>query len=111
MRNIIRFTAPTLTLVAAADNAAPQTLAASQQRAFKSASAKNTTLAMTEGAQKNSATANLAYLPGYLLLGGGVLGKVGDEVIGAAGAGGAPSGNQGEQCAMVVLDKVKERFK
>jgi hypothetical protein len=35
-----------------ADNAGPHTLGASQQKAFTSASAKNTTLAMMEGAQK-----------------------------------------------------------
>ena len=35
-----------------ADNAGPHTLAASQEKAFTSASAKNNTLAMMEGAQK-----------------------------------------------------------
>jgi ribonuclease I len=37
-------------------------LAASQQKAFTSASAKNNTLAMMEGAQKNPAAANLVYI-------------------------------------------------
>ncbi|MDI1275383.1 heme-binding protein, partial [Polaromonas sp.] len=36
-----------------ADNAGPHTLGASLQKAFTSASAKNTTLAMMDGAQKN----------------------------------------------------------
>ena len=57
------------------------------------------------------AAANLVYIPGYLLLGGGVPVKVGNEVIGAVGVGGAPSGNHDEQCAMVALDKVKELLK
>jgi uncharacterized protein GlcG (DUF336 family) len=94
-----------------ADNAGPHTLAASQQKAFTSASAKNTTLAMMENAQKNPAAANLVYLPGYLLLGGGVPVKVGNEVIGAVGIGGAPGGHLDEQCAMVALDKVKDHLK
>lgn len=111
MRNIIKFTAPTLTLVAAADNAAPETLGASWQKGFKSASAKNTSLAMMEGAQKDSAAANLPYLPGYLLLGGGAPVKVGNKVIGAVGIGCALGGNLDEQYAMVVLDKVKELLK
>jgi uncharacterized protein GlcG (DUF336 family) len=103
--------AGTVRAVQRADNAGPHTLAASLQKAFTSVSAKNTTLAMMEGAQKNPAAANLVYIPGYLLLGGGVPVKVGNEVIGAVGIGGAPGGNLDEQCAMVALDKVKELLK
>ena len=94
-----------------ADNAGPHTLGASQQKAFTSASAKNATLAMMEGAQKNPAAANLVYIPGFLLVGGGVPIKVGNEVIGAVGVGGAPGGHLDEQCAMAALDKVKDSLK
>ncbi len=94
-----------------ADNAGPHTLTASLQKAFTSASAKNTTLAMMEGAQKNLGAANLVHIPGFLLLGGGVPVKVGNEVIGAVGVGGAPGGHLDEQCAMVALDKIKDQLK
>jgi uncharacterized protein GlcG (DUF336 family) len=94
-----------------ADNAGPHTVAASQQKAFTSASAKNNTLAMMEGAQKNPAAANLVYIPGFLLVGGGVPIKVGNEVIGAVGVGGAPGGHLDEQCAMAGIEKVKELLK
>lgn len=94
-----------------ADNAGPHTLAASQEKAFTSASAKNTTLAMMEGAQKNPAAANLVYIPGFLLVGGGVPIKVGNEVIGAVGVGGAPGGHLDEQCAVAGIEKVKELLK
>ncbi len=94
-----------------ADNAGPHTLAASQEKAFTSASAKNTTLAMMEGAQKNPAAANLVYIPGFLLVGGGVPIKVGNEVIGAVGVGGAPGGHLDEQCAMAGIAKVQELLK
>ncbi|NML48427.1 heme-binding protein [Ramlibacter sp. G-1-2-2] len=90
-----------------ADNAGPHTLASSERKAWTSASAKNNTQAMMEGAQKNPGAANLVYLPGFLLLGGGVPVKVGTETIGAVGVGGAPGGNLDEQCAMAALDKVK----
>ncbi|MDH5539998.1 MAG: heme-binding protein, partial [Rhizobacter sp.] len=73
-----------------ADNAGPHTLEASLQKAFTSASARNSTLAMMETAQKNPGAANLVHIPGFLLLGGGVPVKVGNEVIGAVGIGGAP---------------------
>jgi uncharacterized protein GlcG (DUF336 family) len=94
-----------------ADNAGPHTLGASEQKAYTSVSAKNNTLAMMEGAQKNPAAANLVHIPGFLLLGGGVPVKVGNEVIGAVGVGGAPAGQLDEQCAMTALDKVKDLLK
>ena len=103
--------AGTVRSVQRADNAGPHTLGASQAKAFTSASAKNTTLAMMEGAQKNPAAANLVYIPGYLLLGGGVPVRVGSEVIGAVGVGGAPGGQLDEQCALAAIDKVKDLLK
>jgi uncharacterized protein GlcG (DUF336 family) len=103
--------AGTVRAVQRADNAGPHTLGASQQKAFTSASAKNNTLAMMEGAQKNPAAANLVYIPGFLLVGGGVPIKVGNEVIGAVGVGGAPGGHLDEQCAVAGIDKVKELLK
>ena len=90
-----------------ADNAGPHTLGASQQKAFTSASAKNNTSAMLETSQKNPGAATLGNIPGFLLLGGGVPVKVGTEVIGAVGIGGAPGGHLDEQCALAALDKVK----
>ena len=94
-----------------ADNAGPHTLAASLQKAFTSASAKNTTTAMLETSQKNPGAATLGDIPGFLLLGGGVPIKVGNEVIGAVGVGGAPAGHLDEQCAVAGIDKVKDMLK
>jgi uncharacterized protein GlcG (DUF336 family) len=94
-----------------ADNAGPHTLDASQGKAFTSASAKNTTLAMMENAQKNPAAATLVHIPGFLLVGGGVPIKVGNEVIGAVGIGGAPGGHLDEKCALAAIDKVKDLLK
>ena len=103
--------AGTVRAVQRADNAGPHTLGASQAKAFTSASAKNTTLAMMEGAHKNLAAANLVYISGYLVLGGGVPVKVGNDVIGAVGVGGALGGKLDEQCTMAALDKVKDQLK
>ena len=94
-----------------ADNAGPHTLSSAQAKAYTSASAKNTTTALMDGAQKNPAGANLVHMPGFLLLGGGVPIKVGNEVIGAIGVGGAPGGHLDEQCAMAGIDKVKDLLK
>lgn len=99
--------AGTVRAVQRADNAGPHTLEASRLKAYTSASAKNNTLAIMETAQKNPAAANLVNIPGYLLLGGGVPVRAGNEVIGAVGVGGAPGGHLDEQCAVAALDKVK----
>ena len=99
--------AGTVRAVMRADNAGPHTLAASQDKAFTSASARTNTLAMMEGAQKNPAAANLVNIPGFLLLGGGVPIKVGNDTIGAVGIGGAPGGHLDEQCAIAAIEKVK----
>ena len=103
--------AGTVRVVQRADNAGPHTLIASQAKAFTSASAKNTTLAMMEGAQKNPASANVTQIPGFLLLGGGVPVKVGEEVIGAVGVGGAPGGHLDEKCAMAGIAAVQDMLK
>jgi uncharacterized protein GlcG (DUF336 family) len=94
-----------------ADNAGPHTIEAAQAKAYTSASAKNATLAMMESAQKNPGAANLVHIPGFLLLGGGVPVKAGNDVIGAVGVGGAPGGHLDEQCAVAALDKVKDLLK
>ena len=94
-----------------ADNAGPHTIGAAQAKAFTSASARNTTLAMMEAAQKNPAAANLVHIPGFLLLGGGVPVRVGNDVIGAIGVGGAPGGHLDEQCAVAALEAAKDLLK
>ena len=99
--------AGTVRAVQRADNAGPHTLSSSDRKAWTSASAKAPTQAIMEGAQKNPAAANLVNIPGYLLLGGGVPVKVGNEVIGAVGVGGAPGGHLDEQCANAALEQVK----
>jgi uncharacterized protein GlcG (DUF336 family) len=99
--------AGTVRAVQRADNAGPHTLGASERKAWTSASAKAPTLAMMENAQKNPGAANVVHIPGFLLLGGGVPIKSGDDLIGAVGVGGAPGGHLDEQCANAAIEKVK----
>jgi uncharacterized protein GlcG (DUF336 family) len=94
-----------------ADNAGPHTVGAAQGKAFTSASARNTTAAMLENVQKNPGAATLVDIPGFLILGGGVPVKVGNEVIGAVGVGGAPGGHLDEQCANAGIAKVADLLK
>ena len=94
-----------------ADRAGPHTVAASRDKAFTAASARNVTSAIAEGAEKNPAARHLASIEGFLLLGGGVPVKVGDEVIGAVGVGGAPGGHLDEECANAGIEKVKAKLR
>ena len=94
-----------------ADRAGPHTVAASRDKAFTAASARNVTSAIAEGAEKNPAARHLASIEGFLLLGGGVPVKVGDDVVGAVGVGGAPGGHLDEECANAGIEKVKAKLR
>jgi uncharacterized protein GlcG (DUF336 family) len=94
-----------------ADRAGPHTIEASRAKAFTAASARNSTTAIMENAEKNPAARHLASIDGFLLLGGGVPVKVGEEVIGAVGVGGAPGGHLDEECANAGLAKAQAKLK
>jgi uncharacterized protein GlcG (DUF336 family) len=63
-----------------------------------------------ETSQKNPGAQNLGQIPGFLLLGGGMPIRAGNEVIGAVGVGGAPGGHLDDQCAAAAIEKVKDRL-
>ena len=94
-----------------ADNAGPHTVGAAQGKAFTAASARANTGAMLENVQKNPGAQTLVDIPGFLVLGGGVPVRVGNEVIGAVGVGGAPGGHLDEQCAMAAIAQVADLLK
>jgi uncharacterized protein GlcG (DUF336 family) len=103
--------AGTLRALQRADNAGPHTVGAAQAKAYTSASARNNTTTMLDNVQKNPGAATLVDIPGFLVLGGGVPIRVGTEVIGAVGVGGAPGGHLDEQCANAGIAKVAELLK
>lgn len=72
------------------DNAGPHTVEASRMKAFTALTTKNATSNVMKGSQSNAGAANLRDIPGFLLLAGGVPVKMGNQVIGAVGVGGAP---------------------
>jgi uncharacterized protein GlcG (DUF336 family) len=67
--------------------------------------------ALVERSKTVPVLANLFKLPHLLLLGGGIVIKVGDEVVGAIGASGAPGGDLDDACARAGLDKIKDQLK
>lgn len=90
-----------------ADRAGPHTADSARAKAYTSASLRNATAAVAEAVEKNPAQRNLGQIPGFLLLGGGLPVRVGDEVIGAVGVGGAPNGQLDEECARAGIEKAQ----
>ncbi len=77
---------------------------------FTALTTKNATSNVMKGSQSNAGAANLRDIPGFLLLAGGVPVKMGDQVIGAVGVGGAPGGNFDEACAIDGLQSVENEL-
>ena len=76
------------------DRAGSHTLDSANDKAYTSATFKADTSALFERAKTAPGFANLfTQLPHLILLGGGLIIKVGDEVVGAIGAAGAPGAN------------------
>ena len=94
------------------DWAGAHTLDSAGDKAYTSASFKSDTSALvTRAAQNPAFAALLAKLPNLLAIGGGVVIKMDNEVIGAIGAGGAPGGDLDEACAKAGLEKIRDRLK
>jgi uncharacterized protein GlcG (DUF336 family) len=96
--------------VVRADGAGPHTVDASRAKAYTSASARNPTTGMMTAVRENPAAATLPTLPGFLVLGGGVPIRAGDEVVGAIGVGGAPSGTIDDECANAAIARIRDRL-
>jgi uncharacterized protein GlcG (DUF336 family) len=80
-------------------------------KAYTAVSFKNDTLALAERAKGEDSIAPLAKLPHVMFFGGGVVIKLGDEVIGSIGASGAPGAKQDDGCAHAGLDKIHDQLK
>jgi uncharacterized protein GlcG (DUF336 family) len=93
------------------DRAGAHTLDSAFGKAYTAASFKTDTTALVARSKTVPVLANLFKLPHLLLLGGGLVIKSGDEVVGAIGAAGAPGGDLDEACARAGLDKIKDQLK
>lgn len=89
------------------DGTGAHTLHSAHDKAYTAASFKNDTLALSQ----RSEIVPLAKLPHVMFFGGGVVVKIGDEVVGAIGASGAPGGNLDDGCAHAGLAKIRDRLR
>jgi uncharacterized protein GlcG (DUF336 family) len=93
------------------DGAGIHTLDSAHDKAYTSVSFRNDTLALADRAKGEDSIAPLAKLPHVIFFGGGVVIKLGDEVIGSIGAAGAPGAKLDDGCAHAGLDKIRDRLK
>ena len=80
-------------------------------KAYTSATMKVDTSVLIEREKTDPMGPGMAKLPRLLEAGGGVVIKVGDEVVGAIGASGAPGSQLDENCAKAGLAKIQDRLK
>ena len=92
------------------DGAGIHTIDSAHDKAYTSVSFKNDTLALADRAKGEDSIAPLAKLPHVMFFGGGVVIKLGNEVIGAIGAAGAPGAKLDDSCAHAGLDKIHDRL-
>ena len=88
------------------DSVGPHNTDAAIKKAFTALSTKTPSRIFAENARSNPESSNLNTISSLLLLGGGVPVKVGNEVIGAIGVGGAGGSAIDESCALEAINKV-----
>jgi uncharacterized protein GlcG (DUF336 family) len=94
------------------DRAGSHTLDSAYDKAYTAASFKTDTSALFERSKTVPGLSNLfTQLPHLMLFGGGIVIKVGDEVVGAIGAAGASGANLDDGCAHAGLDKIRDQLK
>ena len=92
------------------DGAGPHTIGASRAKAFTAASMRMNTSQILETIRTNPGAARLSDVEGFLVVGGGMPIRVGDEVIGAIGVDGSPGGHLDDQCAEAGIARIRDRL-
>jgi uncharacterized protein GlcG (DUF336 family) len=92
------------------DGTNPHTMEFSRLKAYTARTRGQTSLEFMK-LTSDPASAYLRQIPNVVAVGGGVPIKVGNEVIGAAGASGAPGGEKDEACILAGIVKVEAALK
>jgi uncharacterized protein GlcG (DUF336 family) len=92
------------------DNTGPHTIENSMRKAYTARTFRQPSGALVDRV-KADPTLGLIHLTNVIANQGALPIKVGDEVIGAAGASGAPGGEKDEACVKAGIDKVADQLK
>jgi len=93
------------------DGADIHTLDSAEMKAYTAVSFRTDTIDLVERAKKGEPPSAIAKDPKMILGQGGVVIKVGPEVVGAIGVGGGPGNNIDTGCARAGVAKIAERLK
>jgi uncharacterized protein GlcG (DUF336 family) len=93
------------------EGAAPQNVLNAFDKAYTAVTFGTDTTVLVERSKTGGVSSAFAKVPHLLLNAGGVVIKVGDEIIGAIGLSGAPGGENDEICAKAALAQIKDRMK
>lgn len=93
-----------------ADGAGPHTVASARAKAYTAASMRTGTSQVLETVRTNPGAARLPDIEGFLVVGGGLPIRAGEEVVGAIGVGGAPGGHLDDQCAEAGISRIRDRL-
>jgi uncharacterized protein GlcG (DUF336 family) len=93
------------------DNANPHTMENSFRKAYTARTTRSPSGALVERLKADPTLGAFAHLSNIIAFQGALPIKIGDDVIGAAGASGAPSGEKDEACVKAALDKVADQLK
>lgn len=93
-----------------ADGAGPHTVAAARAKAYTAASMRAPTTQILETMRTNPGALRTPDIEGFLVVGGGMPIRAGDEVVGAIGVAGAPGGHLDDQCAEAGIERIRERL-
>jgi len=92
------------------NNTGPHTMDNSFRKAYTSRTFRSPSGDLVKRLKDNPQL-SLVTLPNVVAGQGALPIKIGDEVIGAAGASGAPGGEKDEACIQAGLDKIKDQLK
>jgi uncharacterized protein GlcG (DUF336 family) len=92
------------------DNTGPHTMENSFRKAYTSRTFRIPSADMAKRLKENPQLGQV-YLSNIVPAGGALPIKVGEEVIGAVGASGAPGGDKDEACVKAGIDKVADQLK
>jgi uncharacterized protein GlcG (DUF336 family) len=93
------------------DGAAAQNVLNAFDKAYTSVSFGADTTELVARSKTGPVSSAFAKVPHLLLNAGGVVIKVGDEIVGAIGLSGAPGGENDEVSAKAALAQIKDRMK
>lgn len=102
--------AGTLRALLRADGAGPHTVGSARDKAFTAVSMRAGTTQILETVRTNPGASRLPDTGGFLVVGGGLPIRAGEEVVGAIGVDGAPGGHLDDQCAEAGLARIRDRL-